>query len=75
MCMSAIILARIPRVIWGSSIRTIASSGIPQSSLSAAEVVAAAASYYHPERLVGEVLAERTDALFARRLVAPGSKA
>ncbi|WP_284332666.1 nucleoside deaminase [Dyella flagellata] len=68
MCMSAIILARIPRVIWGSSIQTVLASGIAQSTLSAREVAAAASSLYRPELLLDSVLAHRTDQLFANRL-------
>jgi len=67
MCMSAIAWTGIPQVIWASSIDTIRASGIGQIAISATEVATRAASIYKPEALIGGVLHEETDAIFARR--------
>jgi tRNA(Arg) A34 adenosine deaminase TadA len=66
MCMSAIVWAGIPRVVWASSIASLMRAGIGQINISAAEV-AAAAGFYRPQQLIGGVLAAQTDPLFQNR--------
>jgi tRNA(Arg) A34 adenosine deaminase TadA len=65
MCMSAIVWARIARVVFGTSIDGLKEAGIDQIQIAAA-AVAAAAPFYHGE-LRGGVLAAQTDALFKNR--------
>lgn len=67
MCMSAMAWAGIPRVIWASTIDTIRAAGINQIDISASEIAARAASFYHPQALVTGVLAGQTDKLFYHR--------
>ncbi|MGW0707085.1 nucleoside deaminase [Streptomyces sp. NPDC002643] len=64
MCMSAMVWAGLPRVVWASSVEEIRRTGIGQISLSARQVAAAARSLYTPELLLGGVLADRTNRLF-----------
>lgn len=64
MCMGAILFAGVGRVVFGTSIATLASRGWWQVRLAAADVNRAAGS---PVILVGGVRAAETDALFADR--------
>jgi tRNA(adenine34) deaminase len=63
MCMSAAIWAGIPEIVYATSIATLTRLGAPQIALDADTVAAAAP--FHECRIVGGVLAGRTDALFA----------
>ena len=62
MCMSAIVWTRIPEVVYGTSIETLSALGINQIRLDS-PTVAAAAPFYSA-RIVGGVLAERTDEIY-----------
>ncbi|MFI1731082.1 nucleoside deaminase [Streptomyces acidicola] len=64
MCMSAMAWADLRRVVRGSSIDEIRRTGIQQIALTAREVAASARSFYTPELLLGDVLADRTNRLF-----------
>ncbi|SDP05113.1 Cytidine and deoxycytidylate deaminase zinc-binding region [Streptomyces sp. cf386] len=70
MCMSAMAWADLRRVVWASSIDEIRRTDIIQIDLPAREVAASARSFYHPELLLGGVLADHTNSLFeeAQRL-------
>jgi tRNA(Arg) A34 adenosine deaminase TadA len=67
MCMSAMVWAGLPRVVWGTSVDGIRAAGIPQIDLSARDVAKAASSFYKAELLLGGVLAKETDRLFYLR--------
>jgi tRNA(adenine34) deaminase len=62
MCMSAIVWTRIPEVVYGTSIETLIALGSNQIRLDS-PTVAAAAPFYSA-RIVGGVLAERTDEIY-----------
>ena len=62
MCMSAIVWTRIPEVVYGTSIETLIALGSNQIRLDS-PTVAAAAPFY-TARIVGGVLAERTDEIY-----------
>jgi tRNA(Arg) A34 adenosine deaminase TadA len=64
MCMGAILFAGVGRVVYGTSIATLAERGWWQVRLAAREINRAAGS---PATLVGGVRAAETDALFAPR--------
>ncbi|WP_272123681.1 nucleoside deaminase [Streptomyces sp. HD] len=64
MCMSAMAWADLRRVVWASSIEEIRRTGIGQIALPAQEVAARARSFYHPELMLGGVLADHTRRLF-----------
>jgi tRNA(Arg) A34 adenosine deaminase TadA len=64
MCMGAILFAGVGRVVFGTSIATLADLGWWQVRLAASEINRAAGS---PATLVGGVRAAETDALFAPR--------
>jgi tRNA(Arg) A34 adenosine deaminase TadA len=65
MCLGALVWAGLPRVIWGTSIEDLDQRfGFDQIGVGAARI-AAAAPFYRSELLLGGVLRERTDALFA----------
>ncbi|MET9183224.1 nucleoside deaminase [Kitasatospora aureofaciens] len=66
MCMSACAWAGIAQVAWGTSIEGLRRTGLDQIDLSATAVAEAAKSFYHPQLLLGGVLADRTDELFRR---------
>lgn len=66
MCMGALIWAGVGAVVYGASIERLAELGVPQIRLSAAEVCARAD--FSRVRLLGGVLSEETDALFANRV-------
>ncbi|MFI9359487.1 nucleoside deaminase [Kitasatospora sp. NPDC053057] len=66
MCMSACAWAGITQVVWGTSIEGLRRTGLDQIDLSATAVAEAAKSFYHPQLLLGGVLADRTDELFRR---------
>ena len=65
MCMSAIIWAGIGGVVWATSIATLQRLGFDQIEMGS-PAVAASASFWHGGML-GGVLAEETDRLFAQR--------
>src|SRR5215831_18536163 len=65
MCMSAIVWAGIGGVVYGSSITTLAESGIAQIMIGASVVRNAAP--FHRERIMGGVLRAETDVLFRNR--------
>ncbi|WP_167476692.1 nucleoside deaminase [Nocardia arthritidis] len=67
MCLGTIAWARIPRVIWASSVETIRQSGIGQISIGAIELAARAHEIYQPEYLLGGVCADVMDLLFRTR--------
>ena len=68
MCMAALIWAGIGGVIYGTSIATLTKKiGWRQITISASEVVAAASTFRHVA-LLGGILANETDAIFAERL-------
>jgi tRNA(Arg) A34 adenosine deaminase TadA len=62
MCMSAIVWTAIPEVVYGTSIETLIGLGINQFRLDS-PTVAAAAPFYSA-RIVGGILAERTDEMY-----------
>jgi tRNA(Arg) A34 adenosine deaminase TadA len=68
MCCGALTWARIPRVVWASSIATIRKSGISGIDISAIETAARAYALYQPELFLGGVLAEEMDKRFATRV-------
>lgn len=68
MCCGAVAWAKIPRVVWASSVATIRKSGIPQIDISAIEAAARAHEFYQPELFLGGVLAEDMDKRFATRV-------
>ena len=63
MCMSAAIWAGIPEIVYATSIATLTRLGAPQIALDAGTVARAAP--FHDCRIVGGVLAHRTDPMFA----------
>lgn len=63
MCMSAIIWNRIPRMVYGTSVRTLTDIGLNQFTLDSPTVVGAA-PFYSGEIISG-VLQDRTDKMFA----------
>jgi tRNA(Arg) A34 adenosine deaminase TadA len=65
MCMGALIWAGIGGVVYASSCKAIAKSGIDQIDISAKEVIAAS-HFWRPE-LLGGVLEKECDALFMNR--------
>ena len=65
MCMGAIIWAGIGGVVFGTSIERLKATGFDQIDI-AAPVVAAAATFWSGE-ILGGVLAEETDRMFAER--------
>ncbi|MBU3895645.1 nucleoside deaminase [Serratia rubidaea] len=67
MCMSAIVWAGIPRVVWASSIQTIRASGIGQIDIAASEVAASARELHHPQSLIQGILSDKTDLMFLKR--------
>ena len=68
MCMGALIWAGIGGVVYGTSIATLSQKlGWRQITISASEVVAAASTFRHVA-LLGGILANETDAVFAERL-------
>jgi tRNA(Arg) A34 adenosine deaminase TadA len=68
MCMTALIWAGIGGVVYGTSIATLGQKlGLHQIAISASEVVAAASSFRRVA-LLGGILANETDAIFAQRL-------
>ncbi len=62
MCMSALVWNRIPRMVYGTSIRKLTEIGLNQIGL-ASPVVASAAPFYSGEIITG-VLGDKTDAIF-----------
>lgn len=68
MCMSAAIWAGIPEVVFATSIATLDRLGAPQIRIDAAETARAAP--FHRCRIVGGVLEDRADALFAAWIAA-----
>lgn len=68
MCMSAAIWVGIPEIVHATSIATLARLGAPQIMLDADTVARAAP--FHSCRIVGGVLADRTDPMFAAWLAA-----
>jgi len=68
MCMSAAIWAGIPVIVYATSIATLARLGAPQILLDADAVARAAP--FHSCRIIGGVLAARTDPMFAAWLAA-----
>ncbi|MGI9524196.1 MAG: nucleoside deaminase [Hyphomicrobiaceae bacterium] len=62
MCMSALVWNRIPRVVFGTSIRKLTEIGLNQIGL-ASPVVAGAAPFYGGEIIAG-VLGDKTDGMF-----------
>jgi tRNA(Arg) A34 adenosine deaminase TadA len=64
MCMSAIVWTRIPEIVYGTSIEELIKLGVNQIRLDS-PTVAAAAPFYSG-RIVGGVLAERTDGIYRR---------
>jgi tRNA(adenine34) deaminase len=71
MCMAALIWAGIGGVVYGTSIGTLSRLGMNQLSISASEVIASASSF-RQVALLGGILANETDALFAERIKPPG---
>ncbi|MFF2073826.1 nucleoside deaminase [Kitasatospora sp. NPDC058162] len=69
MCMSACAWAGIGQVVWATSIEGLRRTGLDQIDLSATAVAKAAESFYHPQLLLGGVLATETDDLFRRAQV------
>ncbi|MBF6331833.1 nucleoside deaminase [Nocardia transvalensis] len=67
MCISMIAWAKIPRVVWASSVETIRKSGVGQIAISATELAARAHEIYQPEYLLGGVGAEIMDIIFQTR--------
>ncbi|WP_405161460.1 nucleoside deaminase [Nocardia sp. NBC_01499] len=67
MCLSMIAWARIPRVVWASSVDTIRNSGIGQIAIGAIELAARAHEIYQPEYLLGGIGAEVMDFAFQTR--------
>jgi tRNA(Arg) A34 adenosine deaminase TadA len=68
MCMAALIWAGIGGVVYGTSIATISQKlGWRQITIPASEVIAAASTFRHVA-LLGGILANETDAIFAERL-------
>ncbi|MFI5777475.1 nucleoside deaminase [Nocardia sp. NPDC051570] len=67
MCLGMIAWAKIPRVVWASSVDTIARSGIGQITISALELAARSHQIYQPQYLVGGVCAEVMDLIFQNR--------
>ncbi|MGE4335395.1 MAG: nucleoside deaminase [Pigmentiphaga sp.] len=65
MCMSALAWAGMAGVVYASSIATLQAAGIPQITIAAADV-AAAAGFYRGE-LLGGVLSAQTDPMFLQR--------
>lgn len=68
MCMSAAIWAGIPEIVYATSIATLVRLGARQIALDADTVARAAP--FHECRVIGGVLADRTDPMFASRLSA-----
>jgi hypothetical protein len=69
MCMNALIWAGIGGVVYGTSIATLNQKlGFHQIAISAFEVAAAASTFSHVA-LLGGILADETDAVFAERLI------
>ena len=64
MCMSAIVWARISLTVYGTSIPFLIESGWGQITIRSQEVVDHASSFYHG-KVIGGVLKEQTDPLFA----------
>jgi tRNA(Arg) A34 adenosine deaminase TadA len=68
MCMAALVWAGIGGVVYGTSIATLIQKiGWRQITISASEIVAAASTFRHVA-LLGGILANETDAIFAERL-------
>ena len=64
MCMSAIVWARISLTVYGTSIPFLIESGWGQITIRSEEVVNHASSFYHG-KVIGGILKEQTDPLFA----------
>ncbi|MCP4781441.1 MAG: nucleoside deaminase [Hyphomicrobium sp.] len=62
MCMSAVVWAGIPEVVYGTSIKSISTFGVDQIEFNSPSVAAAAPFY--EGRIIGGILKERTDPLF-----------
>ena len=71
MCMGALVWAGVREVIWATSIAGIRAAGFGQIDITAAEVAGRASSFYRPLALIGGVLAEEADKLFAAAPAAP----
>ncbi|MBY0389264.1 MAG: nucleoside deaminase [Mycobacterium pseudokansasii] len=67
MCMGAIVWIGIPRVVWGSSIKTIRNSGTSQIGIGALDVAARSHEMYTPQYCISGVLSDETDELFRIR--------
>ncbi|MCM6777860.1 nucleoside deaminase [Nocardia sp. CDC159] len=67
MCMGMIAWAKIPRVVWASSVDVIGRSGIGQIAISAIELAARSHGIYQPRYLIGGVCAEVMDPIFLNR--------
>lgn len=70
MCMSAIVWAKISLTVYGTSIPFLIESGWGQITIRSEDIVRHASSFYHG-KVIGGVLKEQTDPLFAN---GPGKK-
>ncbi len=64
MCAGAILWSRIPRLVFGTSVRTLKELGLPQIDLPAREVADRASPSFGELEITGGVLEEECDALF-----------